>query len=92
MKYCSKCGSQIEEDAIICPNCGRQVEALKQEESSGLSVAALIFSILGGWLGLVLDIIGLCTLKDERNKRRCKIGLGIVIAWVVIFVIILACV
>ena len=87
MKYCSKCGSQIEDDAIICPNCGRQIEAVKQEESSGLSIAALIFSILGGWLGLILDIIGLCTLKDEKNRKRCKAGLIISICWVVAIVI-----
>lgn len=22
MKYCSKCGKEIMEDAVICPNCG----------------------------------------------------------------------
>lgn len=91
MKYCSKCGSQIEDDAIICTHCGRQIEAIKQPESSGLSIAALIFSILGGWIGLVLDIIGLCTLKEAKNRRRCKIGLGIVIAWVILIVILVAC-
>ena len=92
MKYCSKCGSQIEEDAIICPHCGRQVDVFKQAESSGLSIAALVFSILGGWIGLLLDIIGLCTLKEENNRKRCKIGLGIVIAWVVLFVILVLCI
>ena len=28
-KFCKFCGSKIAEDAVICPCCGRQVEALK---------------------------------------------------------------
>lgn len=27
MKYCSKCGNQIGEDVVVCPNCGCPVEA-----------------------------------------------------------------
>lgn len=91
MKYCKHCGGEINDEAVVCSHCGCQVEEIKQQESSGLSVAALIFSILGGWLGLVLDIVGLCTLKEKKNRTRCKIGLGIVVAWIVLFVIIFIC-
>lgn len=27
MKYCSKCGKEIMEEAVICPECGCAVEA-----------------------------------------------------------------
>ena len=31
-KFCRFCGEKIPEDAIICTKCGRQIEALKQEQ------------------------------------------------------------
>lgn len=31
-KYCKYCASVIPEDAVICKNCGRQVEQLKSEQ------------------------------------------------------------
>ena len=31
MKYCKHCGKEILKDAIVCPNCGLQVEELKIE-------------------------------------------------------------
>ena len=89
MKYCSKCGSQIEDEAVICPKCGRQIETVKQEGTSGLAIAAFIFSLLGGWLGIIPDIIGLATLKSDSDRKYCKIGLIIAICWIVIEIIII---
>lgn len=54
------------------------------QESSTIGVLALVFSILGGWLGLLFSIIGLCTYKTPENKTKCKIALGICIAWLVL--------
>lgn len=31
-KYCEYCGNKIVADAVICPNCGKQVEELKSSE------------------------------------------------------------
>lgn len=31
-KFCKFCGEKIPEDAVICTNCGRQVEQLKSEQ------------------------------------------------------------
>lgn len=85
-KFCTKCGAKIAKDAVICPNCGCATEMAKQE-GSALSICALIFSILGGWLGLVLSIAGLITNKNAKNRRRCKIALGISIAWIVLYIL-----
>ena len=68
MKYCSKCGAELHDDAVVCTQCGCQVKEMVPEESSGLGIAAIVFSVL--------------------NKKYCKIGLGICIAWIVIWVII----
>ena len=34
-KYCKHCGKQILKEAVICVNCGLQVEELKQHIQSG---------------------------------------------------------
>ena len=57
-------------------------------ESGALGICAIIFSVLGGWLGLLLSIIGLCTYKTPEHRTKCKIGLGLVIGWFVIGIII----
>ena len=33
-KYCKFCGSIIDENCVVCPNCGKQVEELKYGSSS----------------------------------------------------------
>ena len=60
----------------------------QKHESGALGVCAIIFSVLGGWLGLVLSIIGLCTYKTPEHRTKCKIGLGFVIGWFVIGILI----
>ena len=55
-----------------------------QPESTALGVLALIFSCLGGWLGLVLAIICLATKRDKINRTYGTIALVISLIWMVI--------
>ena len=64
-----------------------QVVTTVKEESKALGVCAIIFSVLGGWLGLVLSIIGLCSYKLPENRTLCKVGLGFCIGWFVLGII-----
>jgi len=61
--FCKHCGSQIDDDCVICPNCGKQVGELKQSQDilkngigvtkSGKSkVTAGIFALLLGGIGV----------------------------------------
>lgn len=86
-KYCKNCGASLHIDAVVCPRCGCATESL-QKESSALGVCAIVFSVLSGFVGLVLGIIGLLLYKDPRNRKNCKIAIGIFIAWVVLAIII----
>ncbi|MCM1394452.1 MAG: zinc ribbon domain-containing protein [Bacteroides sp.] len=88
MKYCQRCGAQVDDEAVVCTKCGCQIETVKQGPS-GLAIAAFVFSLLGGWIGLVLDIIGLCTLKTEADRKYCKVGLIISICWIVLEIILI---
>lgn len=53
MKYCSKCGHQIMDETIICPNCGCAVEGVDlskfvntEVKPSGLKKAAKVLMII----------------------------------------------
>lgn len=51
MKYCQQCGSQLVDQAVVCPNCGCTVqEPINQQEdkpSAGLNVLAFLFPLVG---------------------------------------------
>lgn len=54
MKYCTKCGAQMVDDAVICVNCGCAVETAtapapspSSSEASMLKTVAKIFMVLG---------------------------------------------
>jgi len=44
MKYCSKCGNQVEDEAVTCPQCGCAVQSAVA--NSGLKTAVKVFMIL----------------------------------------------
>lgn len=66
------------------------------EESQAIAILALIFSILGSIVGLILSIVGLCIYKESKNRNMCIAGLIIsivepvilIIAYVLIFIFI----
>ena len=34
MKYCTKCGAPMNDDALFCPKCGTKVEEVIEEKST----------------------------------------------------------
>ena len=46
MKYCQQCGSQLVDQAVVCPNCGCAVQApVNQQEdkpSTGLNILVFL--------------------------------------------------
>ena len=62
-------------------------EQEQEKEKPVLGILALVFACFGGWLGLILGIVGLCNYKEEKNRKRCKIAIGITIAWFAIGII-----
>ena len=51
MKYCSQCGKELVDEAVVCPNCGCAVQApINQQEdkpSTGLNILAFLFPLIG---------------------------------------------
>ncbi|MCI6216389.1 MAG: hypothetical protein MR659_04855 [Mollicutes bacterium] len=59
MKYCSKCGVSLNDDAVVCPSCGCLVDSSSRivketKESSTIKTIAFVFMIVAtissGWL------------------------------------------
>lgn len=61
MKYCSYCGKEIMDEAVICPHCGRQVASLKGKGAAAdfsdilrnkkvLAVLAVCLALIAGVL------------------------------------------
>lgn len=61
MKYCAHCGSEILDEAVMCPHCGCKVENEQQNETnSTLAIVIKVFMILGTIaVGLATWLIGL---------------------------------
>ena len=55
MKYCSNCGKEIFDDAVICPMCGSMQEKTKQKPvKDKMNIAWFVISFLWWWVGIIL--------------------------------------
>ncbi len=72
MKYCSNCGEQIDEKAVICVKCGVPVNGSNQinnsynqasiqpKEGHGAATASLVLGIIGLIAAVITLIIAIC--------------------------------
>lgn len=58
-----------------------------REESSTLSILALVFAFLSPMVGLVLAIVGMVQSREEKNKKRSTIALICSLVAPVVYVI-----
>lgn len=75
MKYCRNCGSQIDDKAVICPQCGVQQEPVATGDDSG--------SIGWAFLGCCIPIVGLILFlvwKDTKPNNARKAGIGALVS------------
>lgn len=78
MKYCSKCGKEIHEEAIICVHCGCSVEGTRVKsnkcfpntlENFLIKVKTVyILSILGLALSLGIGVV-FCIISEVKRSR-----------------------
>ncbi|MDE7305763.1 MAG: zinc-ribbon domain-containing protein [Clostridia bacterium] len=86
MKFCKNCGNQLVDEAVVCPQCGCQVEQLSgkntTDEPSTLKTVAKVFMILGCVLTAFCFLIPLCWTvpmtvhycRAIKNKQPVGIG------------------
>lgn len=98
MKYCSHCGKELMDEAVVCVHCGcavdngvsKKVTANSEKGNTASNAnAAIALAIFLPLLGLICGIIGVskCTNPEVKGKYTLSIVLSIVawIAWAVIF-------
>lgn len=86
MKYCSKCGNELMDEAIICPKCGCQVagfsiRSINNSSTNGFAIAGFVCSFFVGILGLIFGILG------YSNSNKTGTGRGLSIAAIAISII-----
>ena len=73
--YCSKCGEEVNDQAIVCPKCGCATQNYTLNESkvptrekNGIAIAGFVCSFFIPLLGWIFGGIGLA----RANKRNGK--------------------
>ncbi len=82
MKYCSKCGKELFDEAVICPNCGCVVGKYN-DESLGFRTPVLVFMIIGtiinaifGFLIPLAWCIPMTVVYSNKTRNRERVGIG----------------
>jgi uncharacterized membrane protein YvbJ len=86
MKYCSHCGKELLDEAVVCPYCGCAVEyhapanqANQYNQSySGLSILGVIFAFISAFVGLIISIVAYNSAKsvgDFKSQSLAKTGI-----------------
>lgn len=98
--FCNKCGNQIDDNAVVCPNCGnptnaqgvqvvvQQTQAPKQ--TNGCAIAGLVLAFFMPLIGLILSIVGLAKVKScgGEGKGLAIAGLVLSILFIVLYIVI----
>ena len=84
MKFCAKCGKEILEEAVVCPNCGCAVtnpsvpqQIADDQVSVGLCVLAALIPLFG--------IIYWPLKYKETPKKAQACGITAIISWAISF-------
>ena len=80
MKFCSKCGKELMDEAVVCPGCGCAQDARfmqSQKDSSSFGWAFLGFCI--PVVGLILYLVW----KDSTPLRAKSAGKGALVSVIV---------
>ena len=84
MKYCSHCGKELLDEAVVCPGCGcavAKVSNVLDRPSTGLNVLSFFIPLVG----LILFIV-----NNEKMPVRAKaIGTWALVGFIVNLVLIL---
>ena len=87
MKFCSKCGKEILDEAIVCPNCGCAVVNIQNTYSDDkVSVGLCILSVLLPIFGIIYWPV---KHKDTPKKAQAC-GIAAIIAWAIYFLFMLS--
>ncbi len=56
--FCTKCGAELNDEAVVCPSCGTAVKGIKQKMNSGSYFDGGVL----GWIGHSILFVLLCLI------------------------------
>ncbi len=93
MKFCTHCGAELLDEAVICPKCGCPVEGSKQSSEQALNqpinnpqLESYGSKFGWGFLGFCFPLVGLILFlvwKDSKPRSAKAAGIGAIIGFVV---------
>lgn len=87
--FCKNCGSEIDNNAYVCPECGVRCGAEVAKRNT-IGLLGFIFSFIVPLVGLILSIIGYNKANELDGDRKELSKAGIIISavlWIANFVI-----
>lgn len=83
--FCKSCGSQLDDQAVVCPYCGtatgvKAATTSHSGETNTLAIVGFVLSFFTALIGLIISAIALHRAKTEYNGD----GKGLATAGVVI--------
>ncbi|HIX08934.1 MAG TPA: zinc ribbon domain-containing protein [Firmicutes bacterium] len=90
--YCKNCGKEIDDKAIICPNCGVATgfcEAPSQNQTNILAIVGFVLAFFFPLAGLICSIIGKNKVAEYNGngKNLATAGIAVSIAMLALEVI-----
>ena len=80
-KFCSSCGKEVNENAVVCVNCGVSINSspIKQKQPGrGLSIAGMVLGIIAtfyGFFSILISLIFLATGEYFYIEEKIIISL-----------------
>ena len=81
--FCKNCGSEIDDNAYVCPHCGVKVdrfEAQPRANGNALAIVGFILSFFIAIAGLICSILGYNKAKNEGAPHKGLALAGIIIS------------
>jgi hypothetical protein len=72
MKFCSKCGKEINDEAVICVHCGCSVGGAVVDSDDAPSTGLAVLGFFIPIAGLILYLVN----KDKSPKKAKSAGKG----------------
>ncbi len=90
MKFCQRCGKEIREEAVICPNCGcvTGTQSVTRSTSSDTGSAGwLVLGLFFPLIGLILYLVWKDTRPNDANQagKGALIGLILSVVFSIIY-------
>ena len=84
MKFCTKCGHELVDEAVVCTNCGcAVVNEVKTEKEDKVSIGLCVLAVLIPLFGIIYWPVK----HKETPKRAQAVGITAIISWVINFII-----